>query len=79
METTSTKIIHNLREPYDRSRGQVEDIIKLCDIIYEKTGKKISFDNEYANHYKLTLDNKEYTFTVYRDVIAALNLIVEFI
>ena len=34
METLSTKILketHNLKEPYDRSKGQIKQITDLCD------------------------------------------------
>ena len=36
METLSTKILketHNLKEPYDRSKGQIKQITDLCDTI----------------------------------------------
>lgn len=70
---------HNLRAPVDRSRGQIDSIIALCETIQEKTGKEVTFDNTYSNHYKISIDNSEYEFTVYRDVINALNLILLFI
>lgn len=76
METTSSKIMHNLKEPYDRSKGQINQILELCDEISSKTGKQISFDNSRGfNHYILVLDNEEYDFNLYRDVIAALKMI----
>lgn len=70
---------HNLRAPIDRSRGQIDNILALCETIQEKTGKEVTFDNTYSNHYKISIDNNEYEFTVYRDVINALNLILLFI
>lgn len=84
METTSTKILkeieHNIREPYDRSKGQIKQIIDLCSMIQEKTGKEISFDNSRGfNHYVLILDGEEYDFNLYRDVIAALNIILKLV
>lgn len=45
METLSTKILketHNLKEPYDRSKGQIKQITDLCDTISAKTGKEIT-------------------------------------
>lgn len=84
METTSTKILkeieHNIREPYDRSRGQIKQVIDLCSLVYEKTGKEISFDNSRGfNRYILILDGKEYSFNLYRDAINALEMILEII
>lgn len=83
METTSTRIlkeVHNIREPYDRSKGQIKQITDLCDAVYEKTGKEIIFDNTRGfNHYVLIIDGEEYDFNIYRDVIAALNILVKFI
>ena len=77
---TSTKIIHNIKEPYDRSKGQIKQITDLCNLIKEKTGKEIIFDNTRGwNHYVLVMDGIEYDFNIYRDVIAALELLVKFI
>lgn len=81
---TSTKILkeieHNIKEPYDRSKGQIKQIIDLCDLINKKTGKEIKFDNTRGwNHYVLIMDGIEYDFNIYRDVIAALKLIAELI
>jgi len=83
METLSTKILketHNLKEPYDRSKGQIKQIIDLCDAISAKTGKEITFDNSRGfNHYILVMDGEEYDFNLYRDVIAALTIISKLI
>lgn len=80
MENTSTKILHNLKEPYDRSRGQIKQITDLCDAISAKTGKEITFDNSRGfNHYVLIMDGEEYDFNLYRDVIAALTIISKLI
>lgn len=83
METLSTKILketHNLKEPYDRSRGQIGQIVQLCDEIKQKTGKEITFDNSRGfNHYILIVDGVEYDFNLYRDVIAALKIILSII
>lgn len=83
METLSTKILketHNLKEPYDRSRGQIKQITDLCDAISAKTGKEIIFDNSRGfNHYVLIMDGEEYDFNLYRDVIAALTIISKLI
>ena len=83
METLSTKILketHNLKEPYDRSRGQIKQITDLCDAISAKTGKEITFDNSRGfNHYILILNGEEYDFNLYRDVIAALTIISKLI
>lgn len=70
---------HNLRTPYDRSRGQINSIVELCDEIKTKTGKDIAFNNIEANNYKLIIDGKEFSFTIYRDVINALNVLMLFI
>lgn len=70
---------HIIRTPYDRSRGQIDNIISLCNEIKDKTNKDIIFDNSYSNHYKLIIDDKEFTFTVYKDVINTLNMILLFI
>ena len=83
METISTRIlkeVHNIREPYDRSKGQIKQITDLCDEISAKTSKEISFDNSRGfNHYILILDGEEYDFNLYRDVIAALTIISKLI
>ncbi len=83
METASTRIlkeVHSIKEPYDRSRGQIKQITDLCDTIYQKTGKEITFDNTKGfNHYVLVIDGEEYDFNLYRDVIAALNILIKFI
>ena len=80
METTSTKIMHNLKEPYDRSKGQIKQITDLCEEIYKKTGKEIQFDNSRGfNHYVLILDGESYDFNLYRDAIAALEMISKFL
>ena len=83
METLSAKILketHNLKEPYDRSKGQIKQITDLCDAISTKTGKEITFDNSRGfNHYVLVIDGEEYDFNLYRDVIAALNILSKFI
>ena len=70
---------HNLRAPFDRSKGQIDNILSLCQDIKDKTGKEISFDNTYSNHYKLIIDDQGYEFNVYRDVINALNLLLLFL
>ena len=70
------EIEHNLREPYDRSKGQIKQITDLCERIKDKTGKEISFDNHRGfNHYVLVHDGVEYDFNLYRDAIAALELL----
>ena len=83
METLSTKILketHSLKEPYDRSKGQIKQITDLCDAISAKTGKEITFDNSRGfNHYILVMDGEEYDFNLYRDVIAALTIISKLI
>ena len=72
------EIEHTIREPYDRSKGQVKKIIDLCDEVERKTGKQISFDNHRGfNHYILTLDGTEYDFSLYSNVIAALELLLK--
>lgn len=71
---------HNLRNPYDRSAGQIDQILSLCEDVYNKTGKEITFDNTRgANKYILIVDGVDYTFALYRDVIDALKLILLFI
>lgn len=70
---------HNIRAPYDRSRGQIDNILNLCDTISEKIGRTITFDNTYSNHYRLNIDDKNYEFGVYRDVINALEILISFI
>lgn len=74
------EIDHVIKEPYDRSKGQIKQITDLCERIKNKTGKEITFDNRRAfNHYILMLDGVEYDFNLYRDVIAALELLDKFI
>lgn len=68
---------HFLKEPYDRSKGQIDKIIELCETIEAKTGKFIQFDNTRGfNHYVLFMDGVVYDFNLYRDVIAALELVL---
>ena len=73
---TGTLNEHNLRPPVDRSKGQVDKIIQLCDEYSNKTGNELVFDNSYANHYKLTLNGTDYEFSLYRDVINALTMLL---
>lgn len=74
------EIEHSIKEPYDRSKGQIKQITDLIDNIASKTGKEIQFDNSRGfNHYVLILDGTEYDFNLYRDVIAALEIISKFI
>lgn len=68
---------HTIKEPYDRSKGQIGQIIELCKMYNEKTGKNLDFDNTIANHYKLILDGAEFEFTMYKDVINALKFILQ--
>lgn len=70
------EIEHSIKEPYDRSHGQIKQITDLCDKLSSKTGKDIKFDNARGfNHYVLIVDGQEYDFNLYRDVIAALTLL----
>lgn len=68
---------HTIKEPYDRSKGQIGQILELCKMYSEKTGKDLDFDNTRANHYKLILDGNEFEFTMYKDVINALKFILQ--
>lgn len=67
---------HNIRPPYDRSKGQIEQIISLCKQYADKTSNSIDFDNTWSNHYKLIVNDKGFEFNTYRDVIKALNLML---
>lgn len=67
---------HNLKVPYDRSKGQIDIIMQMCEEYTQKTGNSIEFDNTWANHYKLILNNEEFEFTMYKDVINALKLLL---
>lgn len=73
---TDTLNEHNIKPSYDRSRGQVAQIVELCNEYTSRFGRELIFDNEYANHYKLILDGKEYEFLIYKDVINALNMLL---
>lgn len=75
-KTESIKTEHTLRAPYDRSKGQIDQIISLCDECKNKLGKEIVFDNTWANHYKLIVDGNEFEFSMYKDVINALKLLL---
>ena len=80
IENITAKMIlqeeHNLRPPYDRSKGQIQQIVDLIDNIKEITGKEIQFDNTWSNHYKLMFNDEIYEFNIYKDVINALKLII---
>ena len=65
---------HEIREPYDRSKGQIKQVVDLCNAYSEKTGNEITFSNAYANHYTLTVNGEVFEFNIYRDVINALKL-----
>ena len=65
---------HEIREPYDRSRGQIQQVLDLCEQYKNKYNKEITFSNTWANHYKLTVNEQDFEFTVYKDVINALKL-----
>ena len=73
---TGTLNEHNIRPAYDRSKGQIDQVLELCNKYSDKTGNDLVFDNLYANHYKLILNNIEYEFTTYKDVTNALLLML---
>ena len=66
---------HSIRPRYDRSRGQIDKIIQLCDEVSKKINTEISFSNQAGNHYILDIDGVTYDFNLYRDVIQALELL----
>lgn len=70
---------HNIRAPYDRSKGQVSQIIELCNEINKRSGTEVFFDNNYANHYKILIGEQEFAFNTYRDVINSLKILLMFI
>lgn len=65
---------HEIREPYDRSRGQIQQVLDLCEKYKSKYNKEIIFSNNFPNHYSLEVDNKKFEFSLYKDVINALEL-----
>ena len=66
------KIIENHDIKYDKLKIVI-DKIKYIETNYNL---KIDFDRRWANHYKILMFNKEYTFNTYSDVIDALNIII---
>ena len=75
VKSRSLNEAHNIKSPYDRSKGKINQIIELCDSLSKQIGKQVSFDNTWVNHYKLTIDNSEFSFTTYNDLINALEII----
>ena len=73
---TGTLNEHTLKQPYDRSKGQIDQIVALCEECKSKLGIDITFDNTWSNHYKLTANENEFEFTMYKDVINALKLLL---
>jgi len=67
---------HTIRPAYDRSKGQIDTIISMCDEYTKRFGKELVFDNTYANHYTLVLNDVRYEFNTYKDVINALQMLL---
>ena len=73
---------------HDKQRGKFHTILTFYienkTIYLELTpqstkpwyGKEIVFDNTWANHYKLIVDGNEFEFSMYKDVINALKLLL---
>ena len=67
------KIIENHDIKYDKLKIVI-DKIKYIETNYNL---KIDFDRRWANHYKILMFNKEYTFNTYDSVISALDIIID--
>lgn len=66
------KVIENNTKLYDK----LKIVIDKINYIEDNFNLRIDFDRRWANHYKLLILDKEYTFNTYNDVIEALNIII---
>lgn len=67
------KIIENHDIKYEKLRIVIDKI----NYIEDNFNLSIDFDRRRANHYKLLIKDKEYTFNTYDSVISALDLIID--
>lgn len=72
---------HNLRTPRNTASvdAKINKILSLCEEVYSKTGKEVTLDNTWPNHYILNIDGQQFVFDLYNSVIAALELLLLFI
>jgi hypothetical protein len=72
---------HNLRTP--RNVAPVDEkinrVLSLCEEVSSRTGKDISFDNTWTNHFTLSVDGQKFIFNTYSSVVDALELLLVFI
>ena len=72
------EVEHTIRRGYRSDvNGQLNLIVDLINKIEEKTGAALYFDNTIPNKYVIEFNGNRYEFNLYRDIIAALNLILE--
>ena len=66
------RLIENNDIKYEKLRI----VIEMIKYIEETYNLEIDFDRRYANHYKLLMFGKEFTFNTYDSVLSALELII---
>ncbi len=59
-----------------RSASDIQQIRERINYIQLMFDLDITFDNTITNRYKLIVDDKESIFTTYRDVIHALDFVI---
>ena len=69
---------HNIKRGYRTDiNEQIDEIIKTIEKVEKKFNVKIMFDNTRANKYTLTINDNNYSFSLYRDVLNALNMLLQ--
>lgn len=67
------KILENNDIKYEK----LKIVIDKINYIEDNFNLILYFDRRIANHYKLLIKDKEYTFNTYDSVISALDLIID--
>lgn len=79
MESSDLYSKHNLKSKLgnQRTTEQINQILNMIEEVEAKHGVKYMFDNNRVNQYTLASDKNTYTFNLYRDVIAALQMLLD--
>lgn len=72
---------HNLRTPRNTAPvdEKINKILSLCEEVSSRTGRDVTFDNTWSNHYTLIIDGQKFVFGTYGSVIDALELVLVFV
>ena len=64
-------------ENHDKKYEKLKIVIEKIKYIEDNFNLILSFDRRWANHYKIVMNDKEYTFNTYDSVISALDIIID--